>query len=75
MRAIEQTHSEIKAQYLFEKELSETKFPQYQDLSFASQFKLGFYSYLSLLIDRSASLCLYTHLLLTMITEQTFSGV
>ncbi|KAF8917435.1 general substrate transporter [Mucidula mucida] len=43
---------EIKAQYLFEKETSETKFPQYQDPSFSSQFKLGFHSYLSLIIDR-----------------------
>ncbi|KAF9030975.1 general substrate transporter [Hymenopellis radicata] len=43
---------EIKAQYLFEKETSEAKFPQYQDPSFSSQFKLGFYSYLSLIVDR-----------------------
>lgn len=46
-------YSEIKAQYLFEKETSEIKFPQYQDGSFSSNFKLGFYDYLSLLTDRS----------------------
>lgn len=48
---------EIKAQYLFEKETSEVKFPQYQDDSFASGFKLGFYDYLSLLTSRSTSVC------------------
>ncbi|PPQ67501.1 hypothetical protein CVT25_006042 [Psilocybe cyanescens] len=40
---------EIRAQYLFEKETSELKFPQYQDGSWKSNFKLGFYDYLSLL--------------------------
>jgi sugar porter (SP) family MFS transporter len=44
---------EIKAQYLFEKETSEIRFPQYQDGSFSSNFKLGFYAYFSLLRDRS----------------------
>ncbi|GLB40433.1 putative major facilitator superfamily, sugar transporter (TC 2.A.1.1) family protein [Lyophyllum shimeji] len=44
---------EIRAQYLFEKETSEAKFPQYQDGSFASNFKLGFYDYLSLLTNRN----------------------
>jgi MFS family permease len=44
---------EIKAQYLFEKETSELKFPQYQDDSFISGFKLGFYEYLSLLTSKS----------------------
>lgn len=44
---------EIKAQYLFEKEISETKFPQYQDPSFISQFQLGLHSYLSLILDRN----------------------
>ncbi|OBZ72373.1 Metacaspase-1 [Grifola frondosa] len=43
---------EIKAQYLFEKETSQIKFPQYQDGSFKSNFKLGFYDYLSLLQSR-----------------------
>ncbi|KAK0198137.1 hypothetical protein F5146DRAFT_1157715 [Armillaria mellea] len=46
---------EIKAQYLFEKEISEAKFPQYQDSSFTSQFKLGLHGYLSLILDRSGS--------------------
>ncbi|RDB25793.1 MFS glucose transporter mfs1 [Hypsizygus marmoreus] len=44
---------EIRAQYIFEKEISEAKFPQYQDGSFSSNFKLGFYDYLSLLTDRN----------------------
>ncbi|SJL05401.1 probable MFS sugar transporter [Armillaria ostoyae] len=44
---------EIKAQYLFEKEISEAKFPQYQDPSFTSQFKLGLHGYLSLVLDRN----------------------
>ncbi|KAF8656245.1 hypothetical protein AX16_002681 [Volvariella volvacea WC 439] len=43
---------EIKAQYLFEKETSELKFPLYQDGSFSSNFKLGLYDYLSLLSNR-----------------------
>ncbi|KAK0456788.1 general substrate transporter [Armillaria borealis] len=38
---------EIKAQYLFEKEISEAKFPQYQDPS------LGLHGYLSLVLDRN----------------------
>ena len=46
-------HSEICAQYLFEKETSELRFPQYQDGSFASNFKLGLYGYLSLLQSKS----------------------
>jgi sugar porter (SP) family MFS transporter len=44
---------EIKAQYLFEKETSEQRFPQYQDGSFMSNFKLGFFAYYSLLGERS----------------------
>ncbi|KAK7033159.1 MFS glucose transporter mfs1 [Favolaschia claudopus] len=44
---------EIKAQYLFEKETSEKNFPQYQDGSFMSGFKLGLFAYLSLLRERS----------------------
>jgi len=44
---------EIKAQYLFEKETSEIRFPKYQDGSFASDFKLGFFAYFSLLQERS----------------------
>lgn len=44
---------EIKAQYLFEKETAELNFPQYQDGSFISNFKLGFYDYVSLLRSRT----------------------
>jgi len=44
---------EIKAQHLFEQETSEMKFPQWQDGSFWSDFKLGFYDYLSLLQSRT----------------------
>ncbi|KAF4597534.1 hypothetical protein EYR40_007996 [Pleurotus pulmonarius] len=44
---------EIKAQYLFEKETSEINFPQYQDGSFMSSFKLGFHEYLSLITTRT----------------------
>ncbi|KAJ7126953.1 general substrate transporter [Mycena epipterygia] len=44
---------EIKAQYLFEKETSEIRFPKYQDGSFSSDFKLGFFAYFSLLRERS----------------------
>jgi len=43
---------EIRAQHLFEKEVSEEKFPQYQDDTWSSNFKLGFYSYFSLIRDR-----------------------
>ncbi|KAJ7066987.1 general substrate transporter [Mycena amicta] len=44
---------EIKAQYLFEKETSEKRFPQYQDGTFVADFKLGFFAYWSLLRERS----------------------
>lgn len=40
---------EIKAQYLFEKEISELKYPQWQDGSFSSDFQIGLHSYISLL--------------------------
>ncbi|KAI0710230.1 general substrate transporter [Earliella scabrosa] len=40
---------EIKAQHLFEKETAELKYPDLQDGSFKSNFKLGLYEYLSLL--------------------------
>ncbi|KAF9450915.1 general substrate transporter [Macrolepiota fuliginosa MF-IS2] len=43
---------EIRAQYLFEKEISEEKFPNYQDGSWSSSFKLGLYGYLSLIRER-----------------------
>ncbi|KAF5313019.1 hypothetical protein D9619_003853 [Psilocybe cf. subviscida] len=44
---------EIRAQYIFEKETSAIKFPMYQDNTWTSNFKLGFYDYLSLFTDRS----------------------
>jgi len=44
---------EIKAQHLFEEELSRERFPDYQDGGFSSQLKLGFYGYLSLLSNRA----------------------
>jgi hypothetical protein len=44
---------EIRAQYIFEKETSAIKFPMYQDNTWESNFKLGFYDYLSLLTDKS----------------------
>ncbi|KAK9455666.1 general substrate transporter [Dipodascopsis uninucleata] len=44
---------EIKAQYLFDKETSQAMFPQYQDDSFGSRFKLAYHSYLRLVTDRS----------------------
>ncbi|KAG2017805.1 sugar transporter [Coprinopsis cinerea AmutBmut pab1-1] len=44
---------EIRAQYLFEKETQELKFPQYQDGTFASGFKLGFFDYVSLLRSKT----------------------
>jgi len=40
---------EIKAEHLFEKQTSEEYFPQYQDGTFMSDIKLGFWSYFSLL--------------------------
>ncbi|PPR02625.1 hypothetical protein CVT24_002196 [Panaeolus cyanescens] len=44
---------EIRAQYLFEKETAELKYPQYQDGSFSSNFLLGFHDYVSLLRERT----------------------
>ena len=43
---------EIKAQHLFEQETSQLNFPQYQDGSFMSNFKLGLFDYISLIADR-----------------------
>ncbi|EJF64753.1 general substrate transporter [Dichomitus squalens LYAD-421 SS1] len=40
---------EIKAQYLFEKETAALKYPDLQDGSWKSDFKLGLYDYISLL--------------------------
>lgn len=44
---------EIKAQHEFEEEVSREMFPQYQDGTFASNFKLGFHEYLSLFKKRT----------------------
>ncbi|KAL1668313.1 general substrate transporter [Schizophyllum commune] len=44
---------EIKAQRLFDVETSQRMFPDFQDGSFKSEFKLGFYGYLSLLTNRN----------------------
>jgi sugar porter (SP) family MFS transporter len=44
---------EIKAEYLFEKEIREEKYPQYQDGSFSSELALGFHTYASLLSNRT----------------------
>ncbi|KIM64334.1 hypothetical protein SCLCIDRAFT_115335 [Scleroderma citrinum Foug A] len=44
---------EIKAQYLFEKETNALMFPQFQDGSSSSNFKLGFHAYLSLIRTRT----------------------
>ncbi|KAG1729666.1 general substrate transporter [Suillus paluster] len=44
---------EIKAQYLFEKEVNALQFPQFQDGSFSSNFKLGLHAYMSLFTSRT----------------------
>ncbi|KAJ7593224.1 general substrate transporter [Mycena floridula] len=44
---------EIRAQHLFEQEISQTNFPAYQDGTFSSNFKLGLYGYLSLLQNKA----------------------
>lgn len=44
---------EIKAQYIFEKETSERKYPHLQDGSFKSDFLLGLYEYMSLFSTRT----------------------
>ncbi|KAK7463909.1 hypothetical protein VKT23_007245 [Stygiomarasmius scandens] len=44
---------EIKAQHLFEREVSQEKFPQYQDGTFSANFKLGVHEYLSLFTNRT----------------------
>ncbi|EJD45570.1 general substrate transporter [Auricularia subglabra TFB-10046 SS5] len=43
---------EIRAQHLFEKEVSQEQFPQYQDGTASSNFKLAAYGYLSLITNR-----------------------
>jgi sugar porter (SP) family MFS transporter len=44
---------EIRAQHEFEIEVSQERFPQYQNGTFMSDFKLGFHEYASLLSSRS----------------------
>ncbi|KAG2028285.1 general substrate transporter, partial [Suillus americanus] len=44
---------EIKAQYIFEKEMNALKFPQFQDGSFSSNLKLGLHAYMSLVTSRT----------------------
>jgi hypothetical protein len=44
---------EIKAQHVFERETSISKFPNYQDGSFKNNLKLGFHAYASLLTNTS----------------------
>ncbi|KAJ5550586.1 hypothetical protein N7535_001471 [Penicillium sp. DV-2018c] len=46
-------HLEIKSLYLFERETAAEKYPNWQDGSFSSRFKIGFYDYLSLVTDKS----------------------
>ncbi|KAJ5771173.1 uncharacterized protein N7511_003224 [Penicillium nucicola] len=46
-------HLEIKSLYLFEKEVAAEKYPNYQDGSFSSRFKIGFYDYCSLVTNKS----------------------
>jgi len=46
---------EIRAQRLFEKEVSEQRFPDYQDGSWSSNLKLGLCGYLSLIRERRES--------------------
>lgn len=60
---------EIKAQYLFEQETSQIKFPNFQDGSRASNFKLGLYDYLSLFQSRTLLLRVATGTL-TMFFQQ-----
>ncbi|EIM91189.1 general substrate transporter [Stereum hirsutum FP-91666 SS1] len=64
---------EIKAQVVFEQEVSQEKFPHLQDGSRKSDFKLGFYSYLSLLTTKT----LFFRLLITTLTMffQQWTGV
>ncbi|KAH9939500.1 general substrate transporter [Amylocystis lapponica] len=44
---------EIKAQYVFEQEIQAEKFPQFQDGTWISGFKLGLFDYLSLFRSRT----------------------
>ena len=44
---------EMKSLYLFERETAKEKYPDWQDDSFSSRFKIGFYDYLSLVTNKS----------------------
>ncbi|EIW84370.1 general substrate transporter [Coniophora puteana RWD-64-598 SS2] len=44
---------EIRAQYIFEKEVNAEKYPQYQDDSLSSNFKLGLHAYASLFTSKT----------------------
>lgn len=57
--------SEIKSEYLFEKETNEGNFPQYQSGTFGAGFMLGLHSYASLLANRSTQSRMAVHDVLT----------
>ncbi|OQE47019.1 hypothetical protein PENCOP_c001G00676 [Penicillium coprophilum] len=44
---------EIKSLYLFERETAAEKYPNWQDDSFSSRFKIGLHDYMSLITDKS----------------------
>lgn len=44
---------EIKSLYLFERETAAEKYPDWQDDSFSSRFKIGLHDYMSLITDKS----------------------
>lgn len=44
---------EIKSLYLFERETAREKYPDLQDGSFKSRFKIGLYDYMSLVTNKS----------------------
>ncbi|KAJ6187988.1 hypothetical protein N7519_002896 [Penicillium mononematosum] len=44
---------EIKSLYLFERETAAEKYPDWQDDSFSSRFKIGVHDYMSLITDKS----------------------
>ncbi|EKV06741.1 MFS monosaccharide transporter, putative [Penicillium digitatum PHI26] len=44
---------EIKSLYLFERETAAEKYPDWQDDSFSSRFKVGLHDYMSLITDKS----------------------
>lgn len=44
---------EMKSLYLFERQTAAEKYPNWQDDSFSSRFKIGLYDYLSLVTNKS----------------------